>query len=35
LPENQLEEILAPVVEEAKNWGSMPVIAAGGVWDHE
>ncbi len=35
LPENQLEEILSPVVEEAKNWGSMPVIAAGGVWDHD
>jgi nitronate monooxygenase len=32
--ENQLEEILPPVIEEAKNWGSMPVIAAGGVWDH-
>lgn len=35
LPENQLENILPPVVEEAKNWGSMPVIAAGGVWDHD
>ena len=35
LPENQLEVILPPVVEEAKNWGDMPVIAAGGVWDHE
>lgn len=34
-PENQLEAILPPVVEEAKNWGNMPVIAAGGVWDHE
>jgi len=34
LPENQLEEILSPVVEEAKNWGDIPVIAAGGVWDH-
>lgn len=34
LEENQLENILGPVVEEAKNWGSMPVIAAGGVWDH-
>jgi len=22
------------VVEEAKNWGDMPVIAAGGIWDH-
>ena len=35
LPENQLEVILPPVIEEAKNWGSMPVIAAGGIWDHD
>ncbi len=35
LPENQLEQILPPVVEEAKNWGNIPVIAAGGVWDHD
>lgn len=35
LEENQLENILAPVVEEAKNWGSMPIIAAGGVWDKD
>jgi len=35
LPENQLEEILPPVVEEAKNWGDIPVIAAGGIWDHD
>ncbi len=35
LPENQLEVILPPVIEEAKNWGDMPVIAAGGIWDHE
>ena len=34
LAENQLEVILPPVVEEAKNWGSMPIIAAGGIWDH-
>ena len=33
--ENQLEAILPPVIEEAKNWGSMPVIAAGGVWNHD
>ncbi len=33
MPENQLEAILPPVVEEAKNWGNIPVIAAGGVWD--
>ncbi len=35
LPENQLENILPPVVEEAKKWGDIPVIAAGGVWDHD
>jgi len=34
-PENQLEVILPPVIEEAKSWGSMPVIAAGGVWNHD
>jgi nitronate monooxygenase len=33
LEENQLENIVAPVVEEATNWGNIPVIAAGGVWD--
>jgi nitronate monooxygenase len=33
LPENQLEEILPPIVQEAKKWGNMPVIAAGGIWD--
>jgi nitronate monooxygenase len=33
LEENQLESILPPVVEEAKKWGDIPVIAAGGIWD--
>jgi len=33
LEENQLENLVAPVVEEAKKWGDIPVIAAGGVWD--
>ncbi len=33
MPENQLENIVAPVVEEAAKWGDIPVIAAGGVWD--
>ncbi len=33
LPENQLENIVGPVVEEAALWGEIPVIAAGGVWD--
>jgi len=32
-PENQLEAILPPIVEEAKKWGDIPVIAAGGIWD--
>ncbi len=31
--EFQLENIIPPVVEEAKNWGNIPIIAAGGVWD--
>lgn len=35
LPENQLEVILPPVVAEAKEWGDIPVIAAGGIWDHD
>ncbi len=33
LPENQLENLVAPVVEEASLWGNIPVIAAGGIWD--
>ncbi len=32
-PENQLEVILPEVVKEAKKWGDIPVIAAGGIWD--
>ena len=35
LEKNQLEAILPPVVEEAKAWGDIPVIAAGGVWDRD
>jgi nitronate monooxygenase len=31
--EFQLENIVGPVIEEAKKWGSMPIIAAGGIWD--
>ncbi len=30
---DRLENIVAPVVEEAAKWGDIPVIAAGGVWD--
>lgn len=32
-PENQLEELLPRIVEEARKWGDFPVIAAGGIWD--
>ncbi len=31
--EFQLENIITPIIEEAKNWGDIPVIAAGGIWD--
>jgi len=31
--ENQLEAILPPIVQEAKKWCDMPIIAAGGIWD--
>ncbi|DAB30591.1 MAG TPA: 2-nitropropane dioxygenase [Sulfurimonas sp. UBA12504] len=33
MDENQLENLVAPVVAEAALWGNIPVIAAGGVWD--
>lgn len=33
MEENQLENLVEPVVAEAKEWGGMPVIAAGGIWD--
>ena len=33
MEEFQLENLVAPVVEEAKKWGDIPVFAAGGVWD--
>ncbi|MEA1891975.1 MAG: nitronate monooxygenase family protein [Campylobacterota bacterium] len=35
LEENQLENLVAPVVEEAVRWGNIPVIAAGGIWDRK
>lgn len=31
--EYQLENIVPQVIEEAKNWGDFPIIAAGGIWD--
>jgi len=33
--ENRLENLLFPVLEEAKRWGDIPVIVAGGVWSYE
>ena len=33
MEEHQLENLVAPVVEEAAKWGDIPVIAAGGIWD--
>lgn len=33
-PEYQLEVLVPDVVEEAKKWGNIPIIAAGGIWDH-
>lgn len=33
LEENQLENLVPDVVAEAKEWGNMPVFAAGGIWD--
>ncbi|MBK1972107.1 nitronate monooxygenase [Campylobacter sp. TTU-622] len=32
-PAYKLENLITPVLEEVKNWGSFPVIAAGGIWD--
>ncbi len=32
-PENQLEAILPSIVKEAKKWGDIPVIGAGGIWE--
>ncbi|WP_027327083.1 nitronate monooxygenase [Helicobacter pametensis] len=31
--ENKLENVVPRVAEEAKKWGNIPLIAAGGVWD--
>lgn len=33
--EFQLENIIAPVIEEAKKWGNIPIIAAGGIWNKD
>lgn len=34
-PENHLDVLLQEVVEVAKKYGNMPVIAAGGIYSHE
>lgn len=34
-PEFQLESIVPQIAQEAKNWGNIPIIAAGGVWDRD
>jgi nitronate monooxygenase len=33
MEEYQLENIIPPILEEAKEWGDIPIIAAGGIWD--
>jgi nitronate monooxygenase len=33
MDEYQLENLVKPVVAEAAEWGGIPVIAAGGIWD--
>ena len=33
MEEYRLENLIPSVVEEADNWGGIPVFAAGGVWD--
>ena len=35
MDEYQLENLIGPIKEEIKVWGDFPLIAAGGVWDHE
>jgi len=34
-PAHTLENILPSVLEERDRWGDFPVLAAGGVWDHD
>ncbi|MDR1976596.1 MAG: nitronate monooxygenase family protein [Campylobacteraceae bacterium] len=33
MEEYQLENLIAPVKEEIREWGDFPLIAAGGIWD--
>ncbi len=34
-PEFQLENLFSSVLEEARRWGDIPVIVAGGVWSYK
>ena len=34
-PAYQLENLIPQVKEEIKAWGDFPLIAAGGIWDHD
>lgn len=34
-PAYALEKLIPEVKEEIKNWGEFPLIAAGGIWDHD
>ena len=34
-PANHLDQLLTEVLEVVKNWGNIPVIAAGGVYTHQ
>ncbi len=35
LEEFQLENLIKPIKEEIASWGDFPLIAAGGIWNHE
>ncbi len=35
MPDYQLENLFPSVLEEAKTWGNIPLIVAGGVWSYE
>ncbi len=34
-PKNRLENLVVEVIEEAKRWGNIPIIAAGGIYTHD
>lgn len=35
MDEYQLENLIAPILEEIKVWGDFSLIAAGGIWSHD